>query len=87
VIDSGCAYEIVLGMLINMQRETVRAEELGESQWAEVDDPNDRASARFTVEPEVRGRILDRAKGGHWNFKLLDFSFMSSIRTIGRGPP
>jgi histidinol-phosphate/aromatic aminotransferase/cobyric acid decarboxylase-like protein/choline kinase len=79
VIDSGCYYELVLGMLINMQRETVRAEVLGESEWAEVDDPNDLASARFTFEPEVRGRILDRAKGGHWNFKLLDFSFMRNM--------
>jgi len=79
VIDSGCYYELVLGMLINMQRETVRAEVIDGSQWAEVDDPNDLAAARFTFEPELRSRILDRAKGGHWNFPVLDFTFMRNM--------
>ena len=79
VIDSGCYYELVLGMLINMQRETVRAEVLEGDRWAEVDDPNDLAAARFTFEPGVRGRILERAKGGLWNFPLLDFTFMRNM--------
>ena len=79
VIDSGCYYELVLGMLINMQRETVRAEVIDGSAWAEVDDPNDLAAARFTFEPGLRGRILDRAKGGHWNFPILDFTFMRNM--------
>lgn len=79
VIDSGCYYELVLGMLINMQRETVRAEIVDGSQWAEVDDPNDLAAARFTFEPGLRERILDRAKGGHWNFPILDFTFMRNM--------
>jgi len=79
VIDSGCYYELVLGMLINMQRETVRAEIVDGSQWAEVDDPNDLAAARFIFEPDVRERILDRAKGGHWNFPVLDFTFLRNM--------
>lgn len=79
VIDSGCYYELVLGMLINMQRETVRAEIVDGSQWAEVDDPNDLAGARFAFEPEMRESILERAKGGHWNFPVLDFSFMRNM--------
>lgn len=79
VIDSGCYYELVLGMLINMQRETVRAEVLDGSCWAEVDDPNDLSAARFTFEPEVRSHILERAKGGHWNFPILDFTFMRNM--------
>jgi len=79
VIDSECYYELVLGMLINMQRETVRAEVIDGSQWVEVDDPNDLAAARFTFEPELRGRILDRAKGGHWNFPVLDFTYMRNM--------
>jgi histidinol-phosphate/aromatic aminotransferase/cobyric acid decarboxylase-like protein/choline kinase len=79
VIDSGCYYELVLGMLINMQREAVRAEIVDGSQWTEVDDPNDLAGARFTFEPETRGDILNRAKGGHWNFPVLDFAFMRNM--------
>lgn len=79
VIDSGCYYELVLGMLINMQRERVRAESVDGSQWAEVDDPNDLAAARFTFEPDAREQILDRAKGGLWNFPVLDFTFMRNM--------
>jgi histidinol-phosphate/aromatic aminotransferase/cobyric acid decarboxylase-like protein/choline kinase len=76
VIDSGCYYELVLGMLINMQRETVRAEIVDGSEWAEVDDPNDLAAARFVFQPEQRREILDRSFGGFWNFDVLDFAFM-----------
>jgi histidinol-phosphate/aromatic aminotransferase/cobyric acid decarboxylase-like protein/choline kinase len=79
VIDGGCYYELVLGMLINMQREVVRAEIVDGNQWAEVDDPNDLAAARFTFEPQARAQILDRAKGGHWNFPVLDFSFIRNM--------
>jgi histidinol-phosphate/aromatic aminotransferase/cobyric acid decarboxylase-like protein/choline kinase len=75
IIDSNCYYEVVLGMLINMQRETVRAETVDGRRWAEVDDPNDLAAARFAFEPESRGEILGRALGGHWNFGILDFTF------------
>lgn len=79
VIDSGCYYELVLGMLINMQREVVRAEVVGGSQWAEVDDPNDLTSARFVFEPSARGGILERAQGGLWNFNVLDFAYMRNM--------
>jgi histidinol-phosphate/aromatic aminotransferase/cobyric acid decarboxylase-like protein/choline kinase len=79
VIDSGVYYELVLGMLINMQRERVRAEIVDGSRWAEVDDPNDLAGARFAFEPAQRLPILERAFGGHWNFDILDFTFMRNM--------
>jgi len=79
VIDSGSYYEAVLGMLINMQREIVHAELVNGAQWAEVDDPNDLAAARFAFEPEQRAKILSHACGGHWNFDLLDFTFMRNM--------
>ncbi len=78
-IDSGCYYELVLGMLINMQKEVVRAQVVDGQQWAEVDDPNDLASARFAFEPEARGRILGEAWGGHWNFDIVDFAFIRNM--------
>jgi len=79
VIDSGCYYELVLGMLINMQREVVRAEVVDGSEWVEVDDPNDLAVARFAFEPDQRSKVLSRNFGGLWNFDVLDFTFMRNM--------
>jgi histidinol-phosphate/aromatic aminotransferase/cobyric acid decarboxylase-like protein/choline kinase len=78
-VDEGCYYELVLGMLINMQREKVRAELTDDIEWLEIDDPNEFAAARFTFEPEHRSQILARAHGGHWNFEMLDFTFMRNM--------
>ena len=75
-IDGNCYYELVLGMLVNMQRQRIGAEVVDGSYWAEVDDPNDLAVARYHFEPDARASVLDRACGGHWNFDLLDFAFM-----------
>lgn len=75
-IDSSCYYELVLGMLNNIRAHRVSAEIVAGERWAEVDDPNDLAVAAFQFEPERRSAILDQAFGGHWNFDMLDFSFM-----------
>lgn len=75
-VDSSCYYEIVLGMLTNIRAHKISAEVVTGERWAEVDDPNDLAVASFQFEPERRGAILDGAFGGHWNFDVVDFSFM-----------
>ncbi len=75
-IDSSCYYEIVLGMLTNIRAHRVSAEVVAGERWAEVDDPNDLAVASFQFEPERRSTILDETFGGHWNFDIVDFSFM-----------
>jgi histidinol-phosphate/aromatic aminotransferase/cobyric acid decarboxylase-like protein/choline kinase len=77
-IDGNVYYELVLGMLVNMQRERIRAVVV-EAAWAEVDDPNDFAVARYTFEPDERARLLERAAGGHWNFDLLDFHYLRNL--------
>jgi histidinol-phosphate/aromatic aminotransferase/cobyric acid decarboxylase-like protein/choline kinase len=78
VIDGSIYYELVLGMMVNMQRERIRAIVV-ESPWAEVDDPNDLASARFAFEPAERMNLLDRMSGGHWPLDLLDFHFLRNM--------
>lgn len=75
-IDSNSYYELVLGMLANVPAQHIRAEVVADEQWAEVDDPNDLAVARFQFEPERRAEILDRSFGGQWSLDVLDFSFM-----------
>ena len=61
-------------MLSNIPEHRISAQVARESDWVEVDDPNDPAAARFSFEPWDRGSILDRSWGGHWSFDLLDFS-------------
>jgi histidinol-phosphate/aromatic aminotransferase/cobyric acid decarboxylase-like protein len=77
-IDNNAYYELVLGMLVNMQRERIRAVEV-HGAWAEVDDPNDLAAARFTFEPKERVRILERASGGFWSFDVTDFNYLRNF--------
>jgi hypothetical protein len=55
-IDGNCYYELVLGMLVNMQRQRIAAEIVDGSYWTEVDDPNDLAVARFHFEPGTAAR-------------------------------
>ncbi len=79
LIDEHCYYELVLGMLVNMQRERIHAEIVDGEAWTEVDDPNDLQVARFAFEPERRLEILDRSKGGLWNFGVLDFTYLRNM--------
>lgn len=80
LIDGNVFYELVLGMLVNMQHERIHAEVVDGSTWAEVDDPNDLAAARFQFEPASRAEVLDHALGGHWSFDVTDFAFMRNLR-------
>ena len=79
LIDGNVFYELVLGMLVNMQRERIHAEIVDGSKWAEVDDPNDLAAARFQFERSSRAEVLDHALGGHWSFDVTDFAFMRNL--------
>jgi histidinol-phosphate/aromatic aminotransferase/cobyric acid decarboxylase-like protein/choline kinase len=73
-VDANCYYELVLGMLANVPAHRISAQVVQDSDWAEVDDPNDLSVARFSFEPEERAGLLDRSFGGHWSYGVLDFS-------------
>lgn len=73
-VDPNCYYELVLGMLANIPEHRIAAHVVAESDWAEVDDPNDLSVARFGFVPEERPALLDRSFGGHWSYDILDFS-------------
>lgn len=73
-VDSNCYYELVLGMLANIPENRISAMLVPESDWAEVDDPNDLAVARFSFHADERAELLDRSSGGRWSFNVLDFS-------------
>jgi histidinol-phosphate/aromatic aminotransferase/cobyric acid decarboxylase-like protein/choline kinase len=73
-VDSNCYYELVLGMLANVPEHRISAQVVKDSDWVEVDDPNDLSVAKFSFEPAERASVLDRTFGGHWSFDVLDFS-------------
>jgi histidinol-phosphate/aromatic aminotransferase/cobyric acid decarboxylase-like protein/choline kinase len=78
VIDNNCYYELILGILIYMQKETIYAEIVDGEAWAEVDDPNDLQIAEFTFNTN-RKEILGNAMGGFWNYDILDFCFIRNM--------
>ena len=77
-IDRNCYYELILGILIYMQKETIYAEIVEGEKWAEVDDPNDLQVADFTFN-RSRKEILESNFGGYWNYDVLDFCFIRNM--------
>lgn len=73
-VDPNCYYELVLSMLVNIPEHRISVQIVRESDWVEVDDPNDLTVARFSFDARERTSILDRSFGGHWSLNLLDFS-------------
>jgi histidinol-phosphate/aromatic aminotransferase/cobyric acid decarboxylase-like protein/choline kinase len=78
VIDRNCYYELILGILIYMQKDTIHAEVVSGESWSEVDDPNDLQVAEFDFN-EHRKEILDYAFGGYWNYDVTDFCFIRNM--------
>lgn len=78
-IDDNCYYELILGILIYMQREVVHAEILSGEEWAEVDDPNDLRIAEFKFNTKQRLKILEEGFGGYWNYPVTDFHFIRNM--------
>jgi len=79
VIDDNCYYELILGILIYMKRETIHAEILEGEKWAEVDDPNDLRVAEFIFNKGKRSDILENSFGGYWAHQLTDFCFIRNM--------
>jgi len=79
VIDDNCYYELIIGMLIYMQRETINAVIITDEKWAEVDDPNDLRVAEFIFGKDKQFELLEASFGGYWNYDILDFSFIRNM--------
>jgi histidinol-phosphate/aromatic aminotransferase/cobyric acid decarboxylase-like protein/choline kinase len=78
-IDDNCYYELILGILIYMQRKEIFSEIIPNNSWAEVDDPNDLAVAEYMFNSSNRLDELSKSFGGYWNFELLDFCFIRNM--------
>ena len=79
LIDQNAYYELILGVLIYLQKETVYALIVNKQKWTEIDDPNDLDFAVFAFDPLSRLSILNRSFGGFWNYDVLDFCFIRNM--------
>ena len=79
--DDSCYYELILGILIYLQKADIRAEIIEQEKWAEIDDPNDLRLAEFLFSPSKRRRILDETMGGYWSYEddITDFCFLRNM--------
>ena len=77
--DDNCYYELILGMLIYLQRETIYAEIIEDEKWSEIDDPNDLRVAEFIFNRSQRLEILETTFGGYWSHDILDFCFIRNM--------
>lgn len=78
-IDNNCYYELVLGILIYLQRENIYAEILEGEHWSELDDPNDLRITQFIFQEQSRMELLKAGCGGYWNYPVLDFSYIRNM--------
>jgi len=79
IIDDNCYYELIVGILIYMQREQMYVEIVEDEKWAEVDDPNDLRLAEFTFAKDRQKEILESSFGGFWNYDVLDFCYIRNM--------
>ena len=79
MIDESCYYELILGIVIYMNRVSVAAVDVDILDWAEVDDPNDLSSAEFLFNLEKRSEILENSHGGYWNYPIWDYSYIRNF--------
>ncbi len=77
--DKESYYELILGILIYMQRAEIHAEIIRDETWAEVDDPNDLRIAEFKFSPQNRYDTLSSGWGGNWDVGVLDFAFIRNM--------
>lgn len=78
-IDDNCYYELILGILIYMQKKAIYCEIINNSSWVEVDDPNDINNAEYVFNVKKRVEILEDSFGGYWNYDIVDFCFIRNM--------
>lgn len=78
-IDENCYYELILGILLYMQKTSINCEIINNSDWAEVDDPNDLSLAEFQFNTHSKNELLQNSFGGYWNYDIIDFCFIRNM--------
>ena len=77
--NNNCYYELILGILVYMQHETIYACDVQGEKWFEVDDVNDLRLAEIIFDENNQVEALDNAFGGFWNIPIIDFTFIRNM--------
>jgi histidinol-phosphate/aromatic aminotransferase/cobyric acid decarboxylase-like protein/choline kinase len=78
-INNNSYYELVLGILVYVQKEQIHAVVLNGEKWTEIDDPNDFFLAEFIFNDEKKLEILNESFGEYWKYNITDFSFIRNM--------
>lgn len=78
-IDDNCYYELILGLIIYMQRESIHTEVVEGLLWTEVDDPNDLRLAEYMFGKNKQTNLLEKSWGGLWSYPITDFCFIRNM--------
>jgi len=78
-IGDNCYYELILGILIYIQKEVIHAEIIDGEKWSEVDDPNDLRISEFVFNKCKQTQILEDTFGGYWSYNITDFCFIRNM--------
>ncbi len=79
VHGDNCYYEVVLGLIIYLRAEDIKAFDVSGRVWMEIDTMNDLDKAEYLFAPERRYDMLSGTYGGYWNYELLDFCFIRNM--------
>lgn len=79
MIDNSCYYELILGIVIYMNRVSIHAVEVNPYDWAEVDDPNDLNIAEYIFNKKNKLKILSNSHGGYWNYPIIDMTYIRNF--------
>jgi histidinol-phosphate/aromatic aminotransferase/cobyric acid decarboxylase-like protein/choline kinase len=72
-------YEVVLGIIIYLRSAEIRALDVSDRRWMEIDDMNDLVRAEYLFSPERRYDVLTSSHGGYWNLDVLDFCYIRNM--------
>jgi len=76
MVDNSCYYELMLGIVIYMNRQNIYSVEVDSYDWAEVDDPNDLSVAEYLFNNDEKLSTLEDSHGGYWNYPINDYTFI-----------
>ena len=68
-------YELLLGVLLYMNKQDLYAYDVEDIKWFEIDDINDLEMAETVFSDNKLGSI-DKLHGGYWRYDFLDFSYI-----------